>query len=235
MQQTTTEFTALLRLAYQQNQNGNINLELLNPYLNEFTTLRHVPRDDYFVHAGQPQKVVHLLVKGGCYLIRNSQKGYSNMIAVNNPPQFIGATQALTEYTEFYSNILASKDSACLEFERAYFVRQASNNPEVLLYILRNTTRHTMQGSDRMDRLIFNDSSVNLILYIYKNWVDDGSPSGVYRITAKNAMIADVIGINVRTLYRALNQLKSEGLLSVVKGCIVVTPEQLAQIRNRCI
>ncbi|MEG1858187.1 MAG: Crp/Fnr family transcriptional regulator, partial [Pseudoflavonifractor sp.] len=61
------------------------------------------------------------------------------------------------------------------------------------------------------------------------------SPDGNYRIETKNALIADTVGINVRTLYRALNQLKSEGLLSVVKGCIVVTGTQLQEIKKRCI
>lgn len=234
VQQQSGDFSQLLRLAYGENMDGKIPLERLTPFLNEYTALREIPGNTYLVHAGQQQTAVYLLIRGEFYLMRNSKRGSGNIIAMNKAPQFIGATQALTEYGEFYSDIITSRDSVCLEFQREYFIRQAAENAQALMFILRNTTRHTMQGSDRMDRLIFNDSTLNLLMYIYRCWLEDGSPGGTYRIQTKNALIADTIGINVRTLYRALNHLKGEGLLKVVKGCVVVTADQLQEIKKRC-
>ena len=46
--------------------------------------------------------------------------------------------------------------------------------------------------------------------------------------------IADDIGVSTRTLYRALNEMKDQGLLNVVRGNIVVTSVQIQIIRRRC-
>ena len=46
--------------------------------------------------------------------------------------------------------------------------------------------------------------------------------------------IADDIGVSTRTLYRALNEMKDQGLLNVVRGNIVVTSAQIQMIRRRC-
>ena len=47
-------------------------------------------------------------------------------------------------------------------------------------------------------------------------------------------MIATDVGVSVRTLYRAINRLKEENLITVQKGGVMIfTSEQLEEIRKR--
>lgn len=229
------ELLDLLKIALVNNTQGKLDLSVVQPYLNKYVSLRVIHKGEYIAHLYETIEKISLIIEGEFFIVRNSLKGRTNMIAKRKAPQFVGTIQALSKHREFASNIIASKKCVILEFDCAYFRQNLIANGEAAMIIIEDMADIVMRGHARMDRLVFNDSVDNLMEYIYTSWLENGKNKGPYVIKDKNAIIADAMGISTRTLYRSLNHLKEQNLISVVDGCIVVSEEQISIIREKCV
>ena len=111
-----------------------------------------------------------------------------------------------------------------MEIDTNYFVKSLKENGELGLEIIKNICAKLSRASYRSDHILFHTTGEKLMLYIIRYWEEYHTGGNECTVDVKNMYIADDIGVSTRTLYRALNEMKDQGLLNVVRG----------NIRRRC-
>lgn len=234
-QQKKNGLMELLKFTYLNNRNETFTREQLTPYLNPYVTLRTVKKGEDIVKPLDTLRSINLVVKGKAYFIRISQRGDMNMIAATSAPMFIGITQLFSSDKTFYSQILAAEKCLILDIDCNYFLREIKADGEAAMVVIDSLSRIIERNHARMDRMMFLSSTDNLLAYICRKWLEQGefNDEPLY-ISEKHGVIATDVGVSVRTLYRAMNRLKEENLMTVLKGGVMMfSPEQLEEIRRR--
>ncbi len=225
----------LLRVAYLNNKNGQVTKERLTPYLNSYITLRTVEKGEDIIRPMDFLRSINLVVSGKAYFIRVSSRGDMNMIAATAAPMFIGITQLVSSDKTFYSQILAAEKCLILDIDCNYFLSEMRADGEAAIVVIDSLSRIIERNHERMNRMMFLSATDNFLAYICRKWLEHGefSDKPLY-ITEKHGVIATDVGVSVRTLYRAINRLKEENLITVQKGGVMIfTSEQLEEIRKR--
>lgn len=227
----------LLKVFYTDNRDGQVSREDILPYLNSYITLRTVEKGEDIIGFMDKLRSINLVVSGKAYFIRVSSRGDMNMIAATSAPMFIGITQLFSSDKAFYSQILAAERCQILDIDCKFFLEELRKDGEAALVVLDSMSKIIERNHARMERMMFLSSTDNLMAYICRKWLENGELSDKNKplyIKERHGVIATDIGVSVRTLYRAINKLKEEKLITVLKGGVMVfTPEQLEEIRHR--
>lgn len=222
----------IMKIVESHDQQKKLELELLKPYLNEYIKIITVPQNQYIVRDDEIINKVYYIISGSYCVMRFSEKGKINIQDQRKAPQFIGIDRAVDQNIESSSNSLVLKTCIVLEIQQDYFVDCLKKNGELAIMIIKDLTTKLAKMSIRLDCRMFNDSKKQLLFYIYQYWKENNKNGTFCEILEKNVQIADDIGISERTLYRAINYLKDEKLISVKRGYIVVTQEQIIKIKK---
>lgn len=222
----------IMKIVESHNHREKFEVELIRPYLNEYIKVITVPQNHYIVREDEIIKKVYYVITGLYCVTRFSENGKINVQDQRRAPQFIGVDRAVDRHIESPSNSLALKTCIVLEIHQDYFVECLKENGNLAVMVIKNITAKLAKVSMRSDSRRFNDSRKQLMFYIYQYWKENNTGHTLCEIREKNGQIADDIGISERTLYRAINCLKEEMLISVKKGYIVVTKEQIEKIKE---
>lgn len=214
------------------NQQETFDLDLLNPYLNEYIKVITVPQKHYITREEEIIKKVYYVISGSYCVMKFSKKGKINIHDRRSAPQFIGIDRAVNRTIESFSNSLALEKCIVLEISQNYFVDCLKENGELAVMVIKNLTAKLAKMTIRSDCRMFKDSREQLLFYIYQYWNENNAGKASCKIMEKNGQIADDIGISERTLYRAMNDLKEKNYISVKKGYITVAEEQIQRIKE---
>lgn len=117
-----------------------------------------------------------------------------------------------------------------LDIRADYFIQCVKESGEFATKIIENLLIKMALISRESDRRLLADARERMLLYILQSWKTEQHEMNFCVIDEKNEAIADAIGISIRSLYRILNQLKSEGLIEVKKRKIYVNAGQIVCI-----
>lgn len=208
--------------------------DIFKPFLNERITVRVIPKGTYFVMAGQSINYIYYIVQGSYYLMRNSDGGRINLAAKKEVPQFVGLRSINDPKELFFANHYALEPCLVIEFDKHYFWKCVRDSGELGIEVIKNLEASLFTAANRSDHMIFFTAKEKLMLYILEYREKYRTAEGPCVVNVKNEFIADAIGVNIRTLYRIIDELKQEGLVTVKKRNMIVTEEQIAIIRQSC-
>lgn len=237
-EKTSGQLRELFRVAYVENQDQAVKTHELDRFLNPCITMRTVKKGEDIVRPTDKLQSIIMVVKGGAHFTRVSTDGNTNMLAAVNAPFFIGITQLVSNDKEYYSQIIAAKNCLLLYIDGNYFLKEIREDGEAALVVIRDLAKVVERNHTRMDRMVFLKASNNLMAYIESKW-NEGETSRKDRqliIRERHGVIAADLSVSVRTLYRSINSLKDEGLLSVQKGGVLIVNEaQMEEMKRRLV
>lgn len=224
----------IIRLADCHSRQGTFELEMIKPYLNEYIRVRFVPTGGYITTEDVIIKRVYYIMTGSYYELRSSEQGKTNLLSRKRAPQFLGVDRAVNPGKASLSSNLALEPCIVLEIEMNYFIRSVKEDGELGLEIIKNLCAKLSNASYRSDHILFHNTQEKLMLYILRYWDEYQEDGKECIVEVKNMYIADDIGVSTRTLYRAMNEMKDQGLLRVKKGNIAVNADQIQIMRKQC-
>lgn len=224
----------IIRLVNRENERGTFELEMIKPYLNDFVLVRFVPKGGYITTEDVIIKRVYYIITGAFYELRSSEQGKTNLLSRKKAPQFLGVDRAVNPREASLSSNLALEPCIVLEIETGYFIKSLKESGELGLEIIKNICAKLSNASYRSDQILFHTTREKLMIYILRYWEEYHKGGDVCTVDVKNMFIADDIGVSTRTLYRAMNEMKDEGLIKVVKGNMVVNSHQLQIMQSQC-
>lgn len=226
-------FYELLNLAYVNNHEGKNISNQLTPFLNEHVKLRIVPKGGRIHAFGDTVRYMYVSIYGEYCVLSHTFHGQNNVLARRYSPQLLGISEVVNGLPTYEITIIALTECILLEVEKDYFINEIIRDGRISIIIIKNLTEKISMQSKRSERLLFYDSTDNLLIYIYQKWLEAKGNSEKLQIDTKRNDIADELGVNVRTLFRCLDKLKSDGLILIVRGKITVSNAQINQIKKR--
>ncbi|MBT9776600.1 helix-turn-helix domain-containing protein [Clostridium sp. MCC353] len=204
----------------------------LKTYTHDYMRARTVPSGRTLCRQDDFEGYVHYVVQGRYFHYRGSKEGKINLLSIRDKPDWIGIDRILTPETANPTDNLTLEECIVLDIKSEYFIQCIRESSDFSIYIIKNLLNKLSLISRKSDRMVFHNAKEHLIFYILIYWNNhyDGSQECVVQL--KNDYIAEDMGICVRTLYRALNDLKEDGLIKIRKRNIVVNQSQIQKIRE---
>ena len=231
----TTEFQqllGLLRMIERPVPGRKYSSKDLQPYLNQYITMVRYAKEKPIIVCNQILTKIILVVEGEFCLMRSSIKGGSGMIARVWGPEFLGIPQLVTADKVFYSNIIASSNCLAVKIDCDFFLEAMHKYAPVSFACVESMSRAMDRNYTHIERLNFFSARENLLYYIHRKWTEAGANENEpLCIAEKRTVIASELGVTIRTVCRALSELKDAGLITTENnGNIHCTPEQIRRI-----
>lgn len=226
----------IVLLAKEKQKEGTcLKQEHVEKLLNDRMKIRRVSKNEYITTEYMEEKKVYYVLSGSFLMMRNSKDGKNNVMDLKQAPQFLGIDKAVMPEEDYtFSDNLAKESCLVLEIDREYFIRSLKEEAELGFEIIKVLCRRLVNASYRADRALFYTNEEQLMIYLMVYWSNHHGGQSECTVRLKNSYIAEEIGISIRGFYRTLDKLKKEALLTVVKGNIVVTQEQIKEMSARC-
>lgn len=229
---------ALLRIMQLANEakgeKSRLSFDKLKSLLTAEMTFSKIAKGDYITTEDMTGKKVYYVITGSYLMMRESQKGINNILTRQRAPQFIGIDRAILSEDCLFANVLALEECCVLKIESSYFVENVKNSAEFSFEIAKMLCERLVKTSYRTDQILFYTTAEKLMIYIVKYWNEYHGMEDRCVVDVKNTFIADDMGVSTRSLYRAIKKLKDENLVTVVKGNIRVTSEQVVKMKELC-
>ena len=167
---------------------GEAGPELLSRCCGPGLRARRVKRGERILHAGFPIRSVRIMLSGRCHVLTISRDGRSFIAYVNEGFQIYGLTELLCGARRF---------CALLENSGGF--------SGVVLRYLASLVERAMQTSVRRR---FAGGYEAVLLYLHERVRQETPPVSV-RINRR--VLSELLGLNLRTLYRYFDRLEAEG------------------------
>ena len=185
-----------------------------------------------FVHSGFAVYSVFVLLRGSARVICYSAAGAASVQDSLAAPQMFGLIEVVEERLMFAASIQANTDVLVLEVPAALFRSVLQNSAPAARVMIRNLAYLAVRNMDNVEYYTLNRPQQTLALYLYQACRDTKKP---YTLPLCRRMLAEILHIHLRSLYRYLDELKSEGLCCVVRGKITITEQQFAALQQFCL
>lgn len=186
-------------------------------------------KDSYLVYTGQPLRRIIIQLNGSVLALKYTPEGGMVRSGTVTAPQIYGLAELLNKRLEHTANLRAESAVCCITVEPELFLKAVKESHIVALHSLYFLADFTDRMLNRNDMLTLNTPFENLMLYLYNSC--NGMDFPVV-ITDKKAQISESLNINLRTLYRQLDQLEKEKYITRQKGNIVIDKSGYKKIKS---
>ncbi len=186
--------------------------------------------DEIFINAGDPISSLFILTKGNVKIKSVSTSGDNAIIASLSAPQILGITEFLRKMDTFGASVYADGDCQVIKVSVTQFEDTLNEYPDsyrILAPYLASLAIQNMNESE--SRLILNNEE-RLGLYLLNSCQLKTFP---YQIRDTREQIARNSHLNLRTLYRYIDEFVEKGLLSRNKNRLYITSEQYRKLKGR--
>ena len=186
--------------------------------------------DEIFINAGDPISSLFILIKGNVKIKSVSTSGDNAIIASLSAPQILGITEFLRRMDTFGASVYADRDCQVIKVSVTQFENTLNEYPDsyrILAPYLASLAIQNMNESE--SRLILNNEE-RLGLYLLNSCRLKTFP---YYIRDTRERIARNSHLNLRTLYRYLDEFVEKGLLSRNRNRLYITAEQYKKLLDR--
>ena len=185
------------------------------------TYIFQIKKGKTIITQGQPADYIYILLSGEGVVLNDIEWNINNTIDEVNAIDCLGITEYLTEKKEYTGFVIAKTDCYVLKLHNSEFYEILSSSFEIsftILKILARVTTHAMEHAETQSTFPKKDI-VGYYLYLKSC---DSIP---YICPLRRSELADFLHINLRSLYRYLDAMKSEGMIKLYKGKIIIDTE----------
>ena len=186
--------------------------------------------DEVFISANDEITHLWVLLEGSVRINSLSPNGDSSVIASLNAPQILGLTEFLLNKAVFSASVRASGRCAVMRIPVHQFTVMIAEYPDtykILAPYLALLATQNMNESE--SRLILNNRE-RLGGYLLSLCHNKKFP---YLITETREQIAQSTHINLRTLYRYIDEFCRDDLLSRDHSHLIITDNQYNKLNSR--
>ena len=180
-----------------------------------------------FITRGMPARYVHILLEGTCGIEKHSDAGMELTDIKRVPIQYFGLFEAVSGLDTHTATLRTMTPCKILRIPSAHYLRLIRRDSALMWLALLWLANFTKEMLARDDELLLNDSRRNILLWIYRYGAENGFPA---RLPIRKEELAHELNLNLRTLYRKLDELYAEDLLGRDRGKIAISPEQYQRI-----
>ena len=186
--------------------------------------------DDIFISATDEIKHLWVLLEGSVRIHSLSVNGDSSVIAYLNAPQILGLTEYLQNREVFSASVQAYDRCTVLKIPTVQFATMLEEYPDTYKTLAPYLAALATQNMNESEsRLILNNRE-RLGVYLLSLCHSKNLP---LRITDTRERIAESTHLNLRTLYRYIDEFCQKGLLTREHSHLVITAKQYDKLNQQ--
>ncbi|MBR1822304.1 MAG: Crp/Fnr family transcriptional regulator [Clostridia bacterium] len=200
-------------------------------------TIRRIGIGEYLVRDSEEATGVHFLLRGSATAVYSQPGGEEYPFATFWAPTVIGEFEALAERRWYRSSVLCKTECWVARMPSDAYLQWVRADSELLYARTREIIR-ALTYQARLERSqLFLSAQQRICLYLCDSAgpCDDVSARGgkLYEVRATRRQIGDGTGYSEKTVQRELGKLAREGNLTLRRGRIQMTVEQLSALNER--
>jgi len=172
----------------------------------------------YIIYANEPVNFFYILMRGSAKLIHDDVDAGPLIIDIYHSNDFFGEMEMIGIVTKDRS-IIAMTQCEVLRFSHDQFFKYWNESKEFSLWVLHvHCTRLLRAGDDKI-----NSDRTMLRVRVFRIIQDNLNEKGYFLYTKQ--ILAEMVGISIRSLNRTLKELKIDRLITVSSGTIKLCTE----------
>lgn len=181
-------------------------------------TYKKIPRENYVFHEGSACSYYYQLVEGKIRWVNSSEAGKEFIQSIIEPGECFGELP-LFDDLPYAANALADVDSVIIRLPKSTFIRLVKENSSLLFAFTRLQAERLRFKFLLLKELTCYDPEHQIMMLInYHKLHHKLNGNAPHRIDLTRQQIADMTGLRVETVIRAIKKLEHTGQLTIDKG-----------------
>lgn len=191
----------------------------------------HAKKNDLLIKNEMPSKYVYILLDGYCCSEKYSPDGKLLTSSAISAIEIFGLYEVAHPALEHHTaTIRCISPCAYIRIPKQLYIEEALSDAEFAWISAQHLSLLTERILAENEPLLLNNTKDKLLLQLYQYSINQ--THFPIRIKLKKEELANILNISLRTLYRQLDLLYQEGILSSYHGKIMITEEQFHNIRT---
>lgn len=229
MQTFAETLKAILQLAFETQQPFSIDLNKQRFPICEHIHMLDLAENTIFLERTDAFDDVYISISGIAYVVKYTLDGRRIIADTFTEPQIFGLVEAIHGEQHYQATVVTLARSVIFRINKERFLKEIFSNLELSAIMIRYLAGLSMHAMKTSENKAARTPYENLIIYLYNKSLGKKLP---YRLRDNKSFIADSLQINKRSLYRYLNELSDEGIISRELQEIVISQEQFQKIER---
>ncbi len=221
----------LLASAFLQKSKYMINQKDLADLMQNGCSFQTFAPEQEIISCGLPANKIYVLLNGSCLIICYSQDGKASVQDSLQAPQIFGLTELVCGQECYSASVVGDKTGMVLSIPTPLFMEAMQRNltaDQAVIKYLGYLARRNMDAWEYCNLYAPQDT---LALQLY-SWCREQTLPFVLKMDRND--LAEYLHIQVRSLYRYLDNLKRQNMCCTVNGKITVTEENFRALKEYC-
>lgn len=194
-------------------------------------------KTSFTLQAYEPGAIIHykdtpiervgIVVEGEHNVINLFENGNIFLIEKNKAISFIGEVTILADYPRTSVTIQAASRCVVLYWSVPNFISWIESDNHFLRLISRDVARKLYRTSYRSGERLFYSSTYIVGHYILSGYRETPKTGEDVSVSTTRDYMCQELGMNIKTLNRAIAKLKDQGFITLVKGKIHIISENV--------
>ncbi|MBU2506713.1 MAG: Crp/Fnr family transcriptional regulator [Bacteroidetes bacterium] len=197
--------------------------------LNSITTMKEIPKSQPIYFANDPSDSIFFLKKGRVKLTRTSSEGKEIILALINPGEVFGELSIIEDESERTDYAIALDECLICAISKRDFIEFAEKNPSLNLKLTKLIGFRLKKYSERIESLVFKDSSQRVISFIMHLAETQGKTIGE-EIFVKPFLthqdIGELTACSRQTVNTVLADLRTKGLIKFDRKKLIISRQE---------
>ena len=193
----------------------------------------YLEKNDTLLRKGEPIANVYVVMKGIFSIEEPAYTGDVYSFTKIESNGLLGELEVLMGETASHFTVRAATAAALLEIPRAVFLDWLETDIRFCNYVLHHLAVKTMANAETISDYPFSSGLKKVVNFLLIYCEEETSSGNTFPLVVDYTRVAisEKLGISVRTINRAVSNLRLEGLLGVTKKKITLTATQFQQLQ----
>ena len=204
-------------------------LDILLKNQEAFRYLKEFKSGETILYQKDPAKYLYFLLRGQCIIMNQISWSPNDIINFVQPPHILGLSECLNNDSLYNAFVVAKTNCVIFQMKTDDFLHTIQSNADLCYHTLITLGQMFSQNLARAEtRQVFHPKDC-LGYYLYLH----AQHSLPYVCPITRANLALELNINLRTLYRYIDALKTDKYLTLKRGKMIVEKRHFATLSER--
>lgn len=196
---------------------------------NDNVVIQDIVKGEMILKQGEVLNNIQILISGDVYISSFSFKGERIIASILQNHQFFGLMEAINGEKFIVASVIALSNCRILSVPVEDFLRELNSDQRLMKLALEYLTEFTMNLIKDREKQRSGSAQENILDFFYFSCLNKKFP---VKISAHKEFLADMFGINIRTLYRYLNKWEKEGIIKREAQNIIIDKDSFHKIEK---
>lgn len=222
----------LLSSAFLQKSMYMINQKDLADLMQNGCSFQTFAPEQTLINCGLPANKVYVLLNGSCLIVCYSHDGKASVQDSLQAPQIFGLTELICDQQCYSASVVGDKTGMVLAIPSTLFMQAIRNDLAACQAIIKYLAYLARRNMDAWEYSNLYAPQDTLVLHLYTWSREQQLP---YTLKMERNDLAEFLHIQVRSLYRYLDNLKNQNMCCTVNGKITITEENFQALKDYCL